>query len=56
MIGSGGLLLLVSQLVAVSVLVLQVGLEKSKELNLDVRNLFGRGGGGFTYIALLGII
>jgi hypothetical protein len=56
MIGSGGLLLLVSQLVAVSVLVLQVGLEKSKELNLDVRNLFGRGGGGFTYRALLGLL
>jgi hypothetical protein len=36
----GGFLLVVSHLFAVPVLVLWVGLEKSKELILDVRNIF----------------
>jgi hypothetical protein len=36
MIGPDGLLLVVSHLIAVLALVLLVGLEKSKELNLDV--------------------
>jgi hypothetical protein len=36
MIGPDGLLLVVPHLIAVLALVLLVGLEKSKELNLDV--------------------
>jgi hypothetical protein len=36
MIGPDGLLLVVSHLIAVLALVLLVGLERSKELNLDV--------------------
>jgi hypothetical protein len=40
LIGPGGLLLVVSHLFAVPVLVLWLGLEKSKLLNLDVRNIF----------------
>jgi hypothetical protein len=40
LIGPGGLLLGVSQLFAVPVLVLWVELEKSKLLNMDVRNIF----------------
>jgi hypothetical protein len=40
-LGPGELLLVViSYLFAVPVLVMGVGLEKSKELNLDVRNIF----------------
>jgi hypothetical protein len=40
MIGPGGLLLVVARLFSVLVLVLWVGLEKSKKLNLDVRKIF----------------
>jgi len=40
LIGPGGLLLGVSHLFAVPVLVLGVELEKSKLLNMDVRNIF----------------
>ncbi len=40
MIGPGGLVLVVSSLYAVPVLVLWVGLEKSKYLILDARNIF----------------
>jgi hypothetical protein len=40
MIGPGGLLLAVPRLFAVTVLVLCVGLQKSKTLNLDGKNTF----------------
>ncbi len=40
MIGPGGLLLAVPRLFAVTVLVLCVGLQKSKTLNLDGKNSF----------------
>jgi hypothetical protein len=40
MIHQAGLLLVVSHLFAVSVSVVGVGLQKSKELNLDVKNIF----------------
>jgi hypothetical protein len=40
MIGPGGLLLVVSHLFAVPVSVLSVGLRKSTQQNLDVKNIF----------------
>jgi hypothetical protein len=40
MIGPGGLLLVVPHLFVVPVWVLSVGLQKSTELNLDVKNIF----------------
>jgi hypothetical protein len=39
MIGPDGLLIVVSHLFAVPILVLSMGLEKGKQLNLDVRNI-----------------
>ncbi len=39
-VGPGGLPLVVSDLFAVPILVLWAGLQKSKLLNLDVRNIF----------------
>ncbi len=41
-IGLDGLLLIGSHLFAILVLVLWVGLKKSKQLNLDVINIFAR--------------
>jgi hypothetical protein len=40
MIGPGGLLLVVSHLLAVPVLVLLVVLERSKYINLDLQSIF----------------
>jgi hypothetical protein len=40
MIGPGGLVLVVPHLFAVPISVLWVGLQKSKYLNLDVKNIF----------------
>jgi hypothetical protein len=40
LLGPGGLLFVVSHPFAVPVLVLWLGLEKSKQLNLNVRNIF----------------